>query len=77
MAKKALHIAPVRGTRDLWYDELRKQQYVISMLSSTAKRYGFAAIQTPTIEASDLFRKSLGAGSDIVMKVTLHATILQ
>ena len=68
MAKKALNIAAVRGTRDLWYQEIRQQQHVIEMLSSTAKRYGFSPIQTPTMEASDLYHRSLGDGSDIVMK---------
>ncbi|KDO24036.1 histidyl-tRNA synthetase [Saprolegnia parasitica CBS 223.65] len=65
-AKKVL--AGVRGTRDLWPTELQKQLHVTSALASTAKRYGFAPVQTPTIEPTDLFHRSLGDGSDIVMK---------
>ncbi|OQR86916.1 histidyl-tRNA ligase [Achlya hypogyna] len=68
MSKKALQVAAVRGTRDLWPSELSKQLHVTKALASVASRYGFGPVQTPTIESTDLFHRSLGDGSDIVMK---------
>ncbi|OQR93866.1 histidyl-tRNA synthase [Thraustotheca clavata] len=68
LMKKALNIASVRGTRDLWPNELQKHLLVTNELAKMAQRYGFAPVQTPTMESTDLFHRSLGDGSDIVMK---------
>ncbi|CAK4585711.1 unnamed protein product [Aphanomyces euteiches] len=66
--KKATKVAAVRGTRDVWPKELALQQHIVSIMLSTCSRYGFAPIQTPLLESTDLFTRSLGTTSDIVSK---------
>ncbi|KAF0694480.1 Aste57867_14648 [Aphanomyces stellatus] len=68
MSKKAAGVAAVRGTRDLWPKELAAQQHVVSIMQATCSRYGFAPIQTPMLESTDLYTRSLGTTSDIVSK---------
>ena len=62
-------VARVRGTRDVMGKEASVIESVLSTLSSCARQYGYACIQTPIMEKSELFTRSLGDGSDIVMKV--------
>ncbi|RHY01885.1 hypothetical protein DYB25_012042 [Aphanomyces astaci] len=66
--KKATGVAAVRGTRDLWAKDLAAQQHVVSIMQSTCSRYGYAPVQTPMIESTDLYMRSLGTTSDIVSK---------
>ncbi|CAI5726036.1 unnamed protein product [Peronospora effusa] len=58
----------VRGTRDLLVDESQRHRDVINELQRIVERFGFRSIQTPLLEYTDLFSRSLGGGSDIVMK---------
>ncbi|RHY78005.1 hypothetical protein DYB34_011131 [Aphanomyces astaci] len=66
--KKATGVAAVRGTRDLWAKDLAAQQHVVSIMQSTCSRYGYSPVQTPMIESTDLYMRSLGTTSDIVSK---------
>ncbi|ETV97692.1 histidine-tRNA ligase [Aphanomyces invadans] len=66
--KKAAAVAAVRGTRDLWPKELAAQQHVVNIMQATCSRYGYAPIQTPMLESTDLYTRSLGTTSDIVSK---------
>ncbi|KAL4152120.1 hypothetical protein KRP22_010815 [Phytophthora ramorum] len=68
VASKAKAISRVRGTRDLLADDSQQHRQVLDVLQRTVERYGFRSIQTPLIEYTDLFSRSLGDGSDIVMK---------
>ncbi|TYZ64227.1 hypothetical protein PybrP1_005906 [[Pythium] brassicae (nom. inval.)] len=61
-------VARVRGTRDLLAEDAEQQQQVLRALQRAAASYGFRPIQTPLLEYTDLFSRSLGDGSDIVMK---------
>ncbi|KAG3119006.1 Histidine--tRNA ligase [Phytophthora idaei] len=67
-AAKAKAISRVRGTRDLLADDSQQHREVLDVLQRTVERYGFRSIQTPLLEYTDLFSRSLGDGSDIVMK---------
>ncbi|ABD44995.1 histidine--tRNA ligase [Ehrlichia chaffeensis str. Heartland] len=58
----------VRGTKDLLGIELYKFQYIHRLSQSIAHRYGFIAVDTPIIEFTEVFTKTLGDDSDIVMK---------
>lgn len=58
----------VRGTQDLFNEQLDKYNYVVDTAKKNAKLYNFHEIITPIIETSDLFERSIGDGSDIVMK---------
>ncbi len=59
---------PVRGTRDLFGEVLRRHRRVVETARSLALRYAFAEIETPILEFTDLFARSLGEGSDVVSK---------
>ncbi|KAG7394916.1 hypothetical protein PHYBOEH_004473 [Phytophthora boehmeriae] len=68
VASKAKAISRVRGTRDLLADDAEQHRQVLDVLQRTVNRYGFRQVQTPLLEYTDLFSRSLGDGSDIVMK---------
>ncbi len=61
-------IQSLRGMNDLFDDESRRFQYFISTASQIAKRYGFEWIETPALEETALFKRSVGESSDIVGK---------
>eukprot|EP00644_Phytophthora_capsici_P002219 jgi/Phyca11/507398/fgenesh2_kg.PHYCAscaffold_27_\ len=68
VAAKAKAVSRVRGTRDLLAEDSQQHRMVVDVLQRTVERYGFRSIQTPLLEYTDLFSRSLGDGSDIVMK---------
>ena len=57
-----------RGTTDLLPAEQKYWRYIESKAIDLAQRYGFGRIDTPVFEASDLFVRSVGEGTDIVEK---------
>ena len=59
-----------RGTRDIGPAEQKFWRYVEDKASTLARRHGFGRIDTPVFEASDLFHRSVGAGTDIMDKET-------
>ncbi len=59
---------PVRGTRDLFGDDKRRFDHIIATARAAAAAYGYAPMATPAFEFSDVFRRTLGATSDIVTK---------
>ncbi|MDD2839614.1 MAG: histidine--tRNA ligase [Rickettsiales bacterium] len=58
----------VRGTQDFLGENIEKYNCVIEIAKRNAKAYNFHEIITPIIEFSNLFERSVGDGSDIVMK---------
>ena len=61
-------IRNIRGMRDL-LDKDSKSKYNIEKIArSIAIKYGFQEINTPIVEYSSVFNKSLGESSDIVTK---------
>ena len=63
-----MKIQPIRGTHDLFGDELIKYETVKKEVNNFSKIFGFNEIITPTFEATELFRKPLGEQSDVVLK---------
>lgn len=61
-------LQPIKGTRDLLFDECRKHRHVERVASLVAGRYGFDEIETPILESAGLFLRGLGDTSDIVSK---------
>ena len=59
---------PVRGTRDLLPDESRKFRLIEDTARRISKLYGFDEIETPILESSAVFKRTLGDTSDIVSK---------
>ena len=63
-------IQNVRGTRDLLEEEFSLYQEIINNFREISSKFGFKEIETPILESSEVFRKSLGLTSDIIKKET-------
>ncbi len=65
-------LQPVRGTHDLLPAEYAKHAQVRSRVETIAQRYGYAQMDTPIFEFSDVFHRTLGDTSDVVSKETYN-----
>ena len=63
-----MKIQPVRGTHDLYGEQLFKYRLIESVVKENAKIYDFNEIVTPIFESTNLFLKPLGETSDVVLK---------
>jgi histidyl-tRNA synthetase len=61
-------INPLRGMKDLAGSDAAKFNYFLEVASSVAKRYGYSYLETPILEDTALFKRSVGESSDIVNK---------
>ena len=59
---------PVRGTRDLFNEDLANYHYLVTTATSIIPLYGYQGIETPIFEYTSVFQRSLGETSDIVGK---------
>lgn len=58
----------VRGMQDLFNEQVDKYNLVVNTARQVSETYNFHEIITPIVEESHLFERSVGDGSDIVMK---------
>ena len=63
-----MKIKPIRGTHDLYGEELNNFNKIEKVVKFYANIYGFSEIITPIFESTDLFKKPLGDKSDVVLK---------
>lgn len=61
-------INALRGMKDIIDEDSKLYMYVLKHCKRIAKNYGFSFIQTPILEETALFKRSVGASSDIVGK---------
>lgn len=61
-------VNPLRGMKDTVGEFSEKYTYLIENCSRIAKNYGFSFIETPILEETALFKRSVGESSDIVGK---------
>ncbi len=62
-------IKSLRGMNDIIEeDEYKRFTYFLKVASDVAQRYGFHYIETPLLEETALFKRSVGESSDIVGK---------
>lgn len=61
-------LQPVRGTRDLLPEDCLKFRLLEETSIQIARLYGFEEIETPIMESSAVFKRTLGDTSDIVTK---------
>lgn len=61
-------LQPVRGTHDLLPREARLHRHITGKFSGLAERYGFAPIDTPIFEFTEVFDRTLGETTDVVTK---------
>ncbi|MFO1129799.1 MAG: histidine--tRNA ligase [Rickettsiales bacterium] len=58
----------VKGTKDLFAQELEKHKTIIQAATKIANLFNFQELQTPIIERAEVFLRTLGDCSDIVNK---------
>ena len=63
-----MKIQSVRGTHDLYAQQLEKFKFIIEIVNTYAHIYDFNEIITPIFEFTELFLKPLGENSDVVLK---------
>jgi len=61
-------IKSLRGMNDILSEDYERFTYFIEIASTVAQRYGFHFIETPLLEETALFKRSVGESSDIVGK---------
>ncbi|MEM7070228.1 MAG: histidine--tRNA ligase [Pseudomonadota bacterium] len=63
-----MNITRVRGTQDIYDEQLYRHLKVSNSARSICERFGYREIQTPIFEDSSVFTKSLGQATDVVQK---------
>jgi len=66
--RKGKFISRLRGMKDVLPDEHRYWNLVMKKASELSKAYGFRRMETPVLEALELYERSSGRSSDIVTK---------
>lgn len=61
-------ITALRGMKDVYFEDAKKFERFLSAAVKIAKNYGFTQIETPILEETGLFLRSVGESSDIVGK---------
>ncbi len=61
-------IHSLRGMKDIIFEESQRYRYITETLANIARNYGFSYIETPILEETSLFKRSVGESSDIVGK---------
>lgn len=61
-------INPLRGMKDLTFEESQRFVHIVTTATAVAKKYGYGYIETPILEETALFKRSVGESSDIVGK---------
>jgi histidyl-tRNA synthetase len=61
-------INALRGMKDLLFEDARRYTHIVGVMSEIARNYGFEFIETPILEETKLFKRSVGESSDIVGK---------
>ena len=54
-----MKIKPIRGTHDLFGDEIKKFNKVVFEVKANARKFGFNELITPIFESSEIFKKTL------------------
>ena len=61
-------IKSLRGMNDILSEDYERFTYFINIATDVAQKYGFHFIETPLLEETALFKRSVGESSDIVGK---------
>jgi len=61
-------INALRGMKDLTFEESERFVHIVNTATKIANRYGYNYIETPILEETKLFKRSVGESSDIVGK---------
>ena len=58
----------VKGTKDLYGEEVTNFDYIEGTMSSISSLFGFKEMRPPVLEHSEVFVRGVGEGSDVVRK---------
>ena len=58
----------IRGMHDLIGEDFLSQKEIIKLFVSAARNFNFKPIETPILEFNEVFSRTLGLSSDVVMK---------
>ncbi|SHO80829.1 Histidyl-tRNA synthetase [hydrothermal vent metagenome] len=61
-------INALRGMKDITFDESQRFTYIIKTAIEISEKYGYNYIETPLLEETKLFKRSVGESSDIIGK---------
>ena len=61
-------INPIRGMKDIFGVDWDKYQFIINKAIKIANKYGYQVIETPIVEATEVFQRSIGDETDVVSK---------
>ena len=61
-------IQSLKGMPDLVGEDAKKFNYIVNCAKEVVQNYGYSYIETPILEKSELFIRSVGGSSDIVNK---------
>ncbi|MFN2111120.1 MAG: ATP phosphoribosyltransferase regulatory subunit, partial [Anaerolineae bacterium] len=56
------------GTQDILPEDQPYWEYILACVANVARDYGFARIDIPIFETTEVFARGVGAGTDIVDK---------
>lgn len=70
--KRHNKIQAVKGTADILPADARKFQHVERTAHDVLRRYGYHEIRTPILEATELFARSAGEASDVVVSKQMY-----
>lgn len=68
MSQKIEIINPPKGMQDILPNDFLFREHILAAVEKYAKLYGFSRIETPILEDTRLFARSIGEGTDIVEK---------
>ena len=63
-----MKVSKIKGTLDYFGKEIKKYRYIENTARDIAKQFGYLEIQTPVFEATEVFARGVGEGTDIVYK---------
>ncbi|MBO8167061.1 MAG: histidine--tRNA ligase [Kosmotoga sp.] len=61
-------IKRIKGTQDIYLEEMKYWHYVESAVREVTRLYAFQEVRTPIFEATELFKRSVGESTDVVQK---------
>lgn len=67
-------LQPVRGTHDLFGEQMRRHRFITDTARQVAGLYGYAEVAPPIFEFTEVFHRTLGETSDVVSKETYTFT---
>ena len=63
-----MKVSKIKGTIDYCGVEIKKYRYIENVARNISKQFGYSEIQTPVFEATEVFARGVGEGTDIVNK---------